>query len=92
MEAFSLDRVWLPILNLEPESSRNQHELGIDMSFSYELPELVVEFVEVMTSHMHTRSKVTLRVNGEVWMITLVGKEGCNASSALGVCVVSKLR
>src|SRR5467141_246380 len=62
------------------------------LSFSDVLPKFLVKFVEVgdkVTSACG--SEVTLRVNCEVWMITLVGKEGCNASSGTRSIVVSEL-
>src|SRR5882724_11068917 len=37
------------------------------------------------------RCKVMLQMNGEVCMITLVGKEGCNAGSGTQSIVVSEL-
>src|SRR5882724_2050830 len=37
------------------------------------------------------RCKVALWMNCEIWMITLVGKEGCNAGSGTRSIVVSKL-
>src|SRR5882672_6180076 len=77
---------------------RSQKSSGISgslvstLSFSNVLPKFMVKFVEVgdkVTSACG--SKVTLRVNCEVWMITLVGKEGCNASSGTRSIVVSEL-
>jgi len=66
--------------------------LVLMLGFSYVLPELIVELVEVgdkVTSAC--RGEVVLRVNSEVWMITLVGKEGCNANSGTRSIVVSEL-
>src|SRR5882672_359343 len=62
------------------------------LSFSDVLLKFMVKFVEVgdkVTSVCG--SEVTLRVNCEVRMITLVGKEGCNASSGTRSIVVSEL-
>src|SRR5882672_260089 len=62
------------------------------LSFSDVLPEFMVEFVEVCDKVTSAcRSEVMLRVNCEVWMISLVGKEGCNASSGTRSIVVSEL-
>jgi len=35
--------------------------------------------------------EVMLQMNGEVWMITLVGKEGCDAGSGTQSIVISEL-
>src|SRR5882724_9593987 len=52
------------------------------LSFSNVLLKLLVQLVEVGDKVTCTcRSKVAFQVNGKVGMITLVGKEGCNASS-----------
>src|SRR5467141_1140001 len=62
------------------------------LSFSDVLPKFLVKFVEVGDKVMSVcGSEVTLRVNCEVRMITLVGKEGCNASSGTWSVVVSEL-
>src|SRR5882724_5402328 len=50
------------------------------LSFSDMLLKLLVQLVEVM-----------FWVNGKVRMVTLVGKEGCNASSGTRSIVVSEL-
>src|SRR5882672_10943748 len=62
------------------------------LSFSDVLPKFLVKFVEVgdkVTSACG--SEIVLRVNCEVRMITLVGKEGCNAGSGTRSIVVSEL-
>src|SRR5882672_7167057 len=62
------------------------------LSFSDVLPKFLMKFVEVGDKVTSTcRSEVVLRVNCEVRMITLVGKEGCNAGSGTQSIVVSKL-
>src|SRR5882672_10503806 len=62
------------------------------LSFSNVLPKFVVKFVEVSDKFTSAcGSEIVLRVNCEVWMITLVGKEGCNAGSGTQSIVVSKL-
>src|SRR5882672_7531469 len=61
------------------------------LSFSDVLP-FLMKFVEVgdkVTSACG--SEIALRVNCEVRMITLVGKEGCNAGSGTQSIVGSKL-
>src|SRR5882672_4655757 len=77
---------------------RSWKSLGISgslvstLSFSDVLPKLLMKFVEVgdkVTSACG--SEVVLRVNCEVRMITLVGKEGCNAGSGTRSIVVSEL-
>jgi len=55
------------------------------------LLKLLVQLVEVGDKVTCTcGSKVTFQVNGKVWMVTLVGKEGCNAGSGTRSIVVSK--
>src|SRR5882724_6107211 len=52
------------------------------LSFSNVLLKLLVQLIEVGGKvTCACRSDVTFWVNGKVRMITLVGKEGCNASS-----------
>src|SRR5882672_4365418 len=54
--------------------------LVLTLSFSDVLLKFMVKFVEVGDKVMSMcRSEVALRVNCEVRMITLVGKEGCNS-------------
>ena len=66
--------------------------LVLTLSFSDVLPKFLMKFVEVSDKVTSTcGSKVTLRVNREVQMITLVGKEGCNAGSGTRSIVVSEL-
>jgi len=56
------------------------------------LLKLLVQLVEVSDKVMcMCGSKVVFWVNGKVQMVTLVGKEGCNASSGTRSIVVSKL-
>jgi len=56
------------------------------LSFSDVLLKLLVQLVEVGDKVTCTcGSKVTFQVNGKVWMVTLVGKEGCNAGSGTRV-------
>src|SRR5882672_3214084 len=74
------------------KSSGIRGSLVSTLSFSDVLPKFVMKFVEVgdkVTSVCG--SEVMLRVNCEVQMITLVGKEGCNAGSGTRSIVVSKL-
>src|SRR5882724_1860843 len=62
------------------------------LSFSDVLLKLLVQLVKVGDKVTCTCGcKVTFRVNGKVWMVTLVGKEGCNASSGTRSIVVCKL-
>src|SRR5882672_3450865 len=81
--------------NLEFQSRKSSGISGSlvsTLSFSDVLPKFLVKFVEVSDKVMSTcGSKVTLRVNCEVWMITLVGEEGCNAGSGTRSIVVSEL-
>src|SRR5882724_4717456 len=69
--------------------SRN---LVLTLSFSDVLLKLLVQLVEVGDKVMCVcGSEVTFRVNSKVQMITLVGKEGCNAGSGTRSIVVSEL-
>ena len=62
------------------------------LSFSNMLLKLLVKLIEVSDKvTCACRSKVTFRMDSKVRMITLVGKEGCNASSGTRSIVVSKL-
>ena len=62
------------------------------LSFGNVLPELLVQLIEVCDKIMSAcRCNIALQMNGEVWMITLVGKEGCKASSGTRSIVVGKL-
>jgi len=63
--------------------------LVVVLSFSNVQPKLLVQLVEVGDENLGAcQCKVTFRVNGDVQMITLVGKEGCNASgSTQGIAV-----
>src|SRR5882724_10635389 len=62
------------------------------LSFSDVLLKLLVQLVEVGDKVMCAcGSKVAFWVNSKVRMVTLVGKEGCNASSGTQSIVVSKL-
>jgi len=62
------------------------------LSFSNVLLKLLVQLVKVGDKVTCTcGSEVVFRVNGKVRMITLVGKEGCNASSGTWSIVVSEL-
>src|SRR5882724_9496659 len=66
--------------------------LVLMLSFSDVLLKLLVQLVEVGDKVTCTcGSKVMFRVNGKVQMVTLVGKEGCNAGSGTRSIVVSKL-
>src|SRR5882724_5224594 len=57
------------------------------LSFSHVLLKLLVQLIEVSDKVMCTcRSEIAFQVNGKVQMITLVGKEGCNASSGTEYC------
>src|SRR5882724_1063227 len=62
------------------------------LSFSDVLLKLLVQLVEVSDKvTCACRRKVTFWVNGKVRVVTLVGKEGCNASSGTRSLVVSEL-
>src|SRR5882724_4960024 len=62
------------------------------LSFSNVLLKLLVQLVEVGDKVMcMCGSEVAFQVNGKVRMVTLVGKEGCNASSGTRNIVVSEL-
>ena len=53
---------------------------------------LLVQFIKVSDENLGTcQCNVTFRVDGDVQMITLVGKEGCNASGSTRGIVVCKL-
>ena len=83
MEELSLDeclsanleiQCWVPL-----EISGN---LIVVLSFGNILLEFLVKLIEVSDKVMCAcRSKIVLRMNGNVWMITLVGKEGRDSSS-----------
>src|SRR5882724_745524 len=69
--------------------SRN---LVLMLSFSDVLLKLLVQLLEVGDKVTCTcGSEVAFRVNSKVRMITLVGKEGCNAGSGTQSIVVSEL-
>src|SRR5882724_10218739 len=62
------------------------------LSFSNVLLKLLVQLVEVSDKVTCVcGSEVAFWVNGKVCMVTLVGKEGCNASSGTRSIVVSEL-
>src|SRR5882724_4970412 len=62
------------------------------LSFGDVLLKLLVQLIEVGDKVMCVcGSKVVFRVNSKVRMITLVGKEGCNAGGGTQSIVVSKL-
>src|SRR5882724_10088581 len=66
--------------------------LVLTLSFSNVLLKLLVQLVEVGDKvTCACGSEVMFRVNCKVRMITLVGKEGCNASSGTRCIVVSEL-
>src|SRR5882724_12904517 len=72
--------------------SRISGNLVSTLSFSNVLLKLLVQLVEVGDKVTHAcGSEVTFRVNCKVRMITLIGKEGCNAGSGTRSIVVSKL-
>jgi len=55
-------------------------------------PKLLVQFIKVSDENLGAcRCKVTFRVDSDVWMIALVGEEGCNASGSTRGIVVCKL-
>src|SRR5882672_10327711 len=93
MEELSLDVSVATNLEFQSrKSSGISGSLVLMLSFSNVLPKFMVKFVKV--SDKVTRAcgrKVTLRVNCEVQMITLVGKEGCNGGSGTRSIVLSKL-
>ena len=62
------------------------------LSFSDVLLKLLVQLIKVGDKVTSTcGSEVAFWVNGKVRMVTLVGKEGCNASSGTQSIVVSEL-
>jgi len=62
------------------------------LSFSDVLLKLLVQLIEVGDKIMCACiSEVTFWVNSKVWMVTLVGKEGCNDGSGTWSIVVSEL-
>jgi len=62
------------------------------LSFSNVLLKLLVQLIEVSDKVTCVcGSEVAFWVNGKVCMVTLVGKEGCNASSGTQSIVVSEL-
>ena len=62
------------------------------LTFSGVLLKLLVQLIEVGDKvTCACRSEVMFWVNSKVWMVTLVGKEGCNASSGTWSSVVSEL-
>src|SRR5882724_9823141 len=62
------------------------------LSFSDVLLKLLVQLVEVGDKVTCVcGSEVAFRVDGKVWMVTLVGKEGCSAGSGTRSIVVSEL-
>src|SRR5882672_4579235 len=62
--------------------SRIGRSLVSSLGFGYVLPEFMVELVEIGDKiACMCGGKVTLGVNSEVWVITLIGKEGHNAGS-----------
>src|SRR5882724_5383144 len=66
--------------------------LVLTLSFSDVLLKLLMQLVEVGDKVTCTcGSEVAFEVNGKVRMITLVGKEGCNAGSSTQSIVVSEL-
>src|SRR5882724_11369631 len=66
--------------------------LVLMLSFSDVLLKLLVQLVDVGDKvTCACGSKVAFWVNGKVQMVTLVGKEGCNASSGTRSIVVSEL-
>jgi len=93
MEELSLDIGMATNLEFQSrKSSGISGSLVSMLSFSNVFPKFLMKFVEVGDKVTSARgSKVMLRVNCEVQMITLVGKEGCNASSGTRSIVVSKL-
>ena len=93
MEELSLDVSVATNLEFQSQKSLGiSWSLVLTLSFSNMLPEFVVEFIEVCDKVTSAcRSEVALRVNCEVRMITLVGKEGCNAGSSTRSIVVSEL-
>src|SRR5882724_10195935 len=62
------------------------------LSFSDVLFKLLVQLVKVGDKFTcMCGNEVMFRMKGKVWMVTLVGKEGCNASSGTWSIVVSEL-
>src|SRR5882724_5012900 len=74
------------------KSSGISRNLVSTLSFSDVLLKLLVQLVEVGDKvTCACGSEVAFQVNGKVQMVTLVGKEGCNASSGTQSIVVSEL-
>jgi len=66
--------------------------LVLTLSFSNVLLKLLVQLVEVGDKVTCTcGSEIAFQVNSKVRMVTLVGKEGCNAGSGTRCIVVSEL-
>src|SRR5882724_7341411 len=93
MEELSLDICLATNFEFQGQKSSGiSGNLVSTFSFSDVLLKLLVQLVEVSDKVMCTcGSKVAFQVNGKVQMVTLVGKEGCHASSGTRSIVVSEL-
>ena len=80
--------------NLEFQSGDSSGISGclvLALIFGNVQPKLLVQLVKVGDKNLGAcRCKVMFRVNSDVWVITLVGKEGCNASGSTQGIVVCK--
>src|SRR5882724_11047703 len=83
MEELSLDVCLATDFEFQGQKSSGiSGSLVLTLSFSDVLLKLLVQLVEVGDQVTCTcGSEVVFQVNGKVWMVTLVGKEGCNAGS-----------
>ena len=62
------------------------------LSFSHVQPKLLVQLIKVSDENLGVcQCEVALRVDGDVRMITLVGKEGGNSSGSTRGIVVCEL-
>ena len=93
MEELSLDKCLASYFEFQC-----QVPLGISgnlimmLSFGNVLLEFLVKLIEVSDKVTCTcGSNIMLRINDNVWMITLVGKEGCDSSSCTWVIVEGEL-
>jgi len=62
------------------------------LSFGNVQPKLLLQLIKVGDKNLGMcQCKVTFGVDSDVWVITLVGKEGCNAGGSTQSIVVCKL-
>src|SRR3979490_3119377 len=56
------------------------------------LAKLLVKFIQVYNKVLSSRrSKVTFRVDGEVWVVAFIGKERKDSSCSTGSIIIGKL-